>query len=209
MALNAREREFVLESDRLEFLRPDLQEPQSGHVESFEDARRAALAHEPLTGERLHRWGRLLDAKVGDATALQTLSAALEGKRLSAATDIVARAALIGESLVRLQDAAGSGRLARLVANFFLISFDAPVVVFRASERSVYDAARTSDELMKAYAADKLREVAKHPRTGEIAIRQSTHGATDRYATASGAALLVEYHELAEAVEAWRARRGG
>jgi hypothetical protein len=64
----------------------------------------------------------------------------------------------------------GNGRTGRLVANYVNLSLGQMLIVFRARERPAFYAAHRSKPAMKLFIADKLREVAISPFTGELSL---------------------------------------
>ncbi|WP_269749865.1 Fic family protein [Polyangium fumosum] len=121
----------------------------------------------------------------------------------------------------------GNGRIGRLVANWVALQAPVPLILFREAERQAFYAAHRSERAMRAFIAEKLREACFYvpweripaPKGeitdetfrawyfdyGEIALRQSSMGATDVCETASGDVVLVEHHEVLDALERWQA----
>ncbi len=98
----------------------------------------------------------------------------------------------------------GNGRTGRLVANYIATVVDAPIIVFRVSERETFYAAHRSKMAMRCFMADKYRE-AMYIEPGVVAERASIGSFADIYKLPDGDTLILEQHELIEAQERWAA----
>lgn len=142
--------------------------------------------------------------QVGALTAdlLRELNSTLQTRRPS----IVEFAAALGDSFQRFEAihpfVDGNGRTGRLLANYIVTHAGQPIIVFRVEERPEYYAAHASKMAMRRFMANKLRDAVFGP-GGELYLRTVTYGATDSCMNAAGEVLLVENHDLVDAVKRW------
>jgi Fic family protein len=95
----------------------------------------------------------------------------------------------------------GNGRVGRLAANWMARRLGAALIVFRAAERPAYYSAHRSKRAMRAFIAGKIREAVANE-SEDVPVLSSTETA-DRYRMTDGRELIVERHELLEALERW------
>ena len=91
----------------------------------------------------------------------------------------------------------GNGRTGRLLLTYLALRCHQPIVVIRAAERPVYDAAHRSKAAMRVFMADKMREAIDWPGRG-VLERTAVRQGADVYD-----GLIIERHALLAKREEW------
>jgi hypothetical protein len=95
----------------------------------------------------------------------------------------------------------GNGRVGRLVANWMALRHQAALIIFRASERAAYYSAHRSKRAMRLFVAEKIREATLWNGVELGRVAQLIN--SDLYTIPSGDPLIIQRHELFDAMERW------
>jgi hypothetical protein len=207
--------EFLTENSALEGLSEPpgaLGPTPTGHGAALMDSQKSAADRRPLHVEDITRWQNQLTGSLSTVTSkaltelVEDINNNLGPSRPSSIVDVVQ---LIADSLHRFHAInpfpSANGRLERLLANYIATFCAVPILIFRARERDQLADGFHDVVAMRLYVADKLRE-AVFDREGNLLLRDQAFGSTDSYRNPSGGTLLVEWHELLDACDVWRAR---
>ena len=219
--------EFVTESDALAGIVGISYDERHGHLGAFLAAQRSARQGRGLTLEDLCNWQRAIAEEqqvhgyplapqgagslrspelAGDVAALLAELNANIATYAFRQTPMSAVAAVIGDTHSRVSVVApfrfANGRVCRLLANYIASACRIPILVFRSTdEHALAEAGQRLD--MRVLVARKIRE-AVFDRYGQLMRRVAEYGLSDRYRGPEGdTQLVVEWHELVEAVDAW------
>lgn len=96
----------------------------------------------------------------------------------------------------------GNGRVGRLIVGWLALTHDKPPLIFRRAEREEYYRAHRSKRAMRCFIAEKIREAIY--RGGELLPRTEHDLSSDGYGAAGRLELIVEWHELLDAVARWK-----
>jgi hypothetical protein len=206
--------EFLAQSDALEGL-PTLNYREDrnavrgqGHVGALVAVLEATMAGGPLDLQRLASWCRMLrpDARIVESGSppewLTRMNHALEAppSHASEAVTVMAEAlyALSHSNVYGLE----SGRMARLLLAYLTVSMARPVIIVRANETADWSVALKSPRALRLFLAKKVREAVADA-AGARFEKTSGDSGTARYRSASGEEMLVDWHELTAAENAW------
>lgn len=196
---------------------------QRGHAGAFRDSQQLARTRTPLTPADVYRWQKLIaeettrdahpDKNIHAAPVIDAFVEEVQQALRNATKDTewkpspVTVATIVGDLFYRFESlrpfGVANGRTARILVSYLATYLGQPIIVFRLSDKSEYDAARRSAIAMRAFVGKKMCEARFDP-MGRLMLYAGTSGDTDRYADHEGRRFLIQGDELRAQVVSWR-----